>query len=357
YNRIARFQPGNGYKADIHEFAITPRNTALVLAYRGVRWNGTKMGLGKNTKILDNVIQEIDIKTGAVLFEWHSLGNVGLSASAGKPPADGAPWDYFHANSIQWDGNSYLVSARRPSTIYRIDRQTTRIRWALRGDGRKSSFKMGPGTGFGYQHDALRLPNGDISLFDNGSGRNVPEVNPTSSGLVLRLSSKGKTRTASLVKRFSHPDGIVSGSQGNMDSHEGNFLVGWGSVSQLTEFNAAGDIVLDITFKNSPVSSYRAYKGNWLGIPKRRPAIASEARGAGATVYASWNGASNIAKWKVFSGKNAKSLTEVGSAPWSNLETAIRTDSIGARVQVRAFDDQGKRLGQSKVVPLGRQSE
>ena len=356
YNRIARFQPGNGYKADIHEFAITPRNTALVLAYRGVLWNSTSVGLGKNAKILDNVIQEIDIKTGAVLFEWHSLGNVGLKSSAGETPDDGSPYDYFHANSIKMDGDSYLISARRQSTIYRVDRKTARIRWALRGDGRKGSFKMGPGTSFGYQHDAQRLPNGNISLFDNGSGRGVPEVNPTSSGLVLKLQGKGKNRSASLVKRYSHPDGIVSGSQGNMDTNGDNHLVGWGSEAQLTEFNAAGDVVLDMTFYDAPSSSYRAYKGNWVGIPKGRPAIASEAVGEGATVYASWNGSQSIAEWKVFSGAGAGSLSEVGSAPWANLETAIDVASIGARVQVQAFDREGKKIGQSKVVAVGTQS-
>jgi hypothetical protein len=357
YNRIARFQPKNGYRADIHEFDISPRNTALVLSYRGVYWNTSSVGGPKKAKVLDNVVQEIDIKTGAVMFEWHSLGNVGLKASAGEQPDDGSPWDYFHANSIKMDGDSYLVSGRRPSAIYRIDRDTARIRWILRGDGGPSGFKMGPGTSFAYQHDAVRLPNGNISLFDNGSGRGVPTINEESSGMILKLTGNSKkTRKATLVKRFNHPAGIVSGSQGNMDVQEnGNALVGWGSVSQATEFNPQGDVVLDISFADAPVSSYRAYKSPWQGIPKRRPAIASEATATGATVWASWNGAQHIDRWRVLTGPNAGSLEPVASSPWRGLETEIPMGTPGARIAVEAIDADGKVLKRSAVVPVGVQ--
>jgi hypothetical protein len=361
YNRIARFTPGNGYKADIHELRLTPRDTALVLAYRGVLWDMTSVGGPKEGKVMDNVVQEIDIKTGAVVFEWHALGNVGLKSAEKVIPEDGAVWDYFHVNSAAPDGDSILVSGRSQSTIYRIDRKTARVRWRLRGDGIKpktNSFKMGPGTSFGYQHDAIRLPNGDISLCDNGVGNGYgPPVNEKSSGLILKLSNTDTGREAKLVKRFNHPDGVSSISQCGMHPQpNGNFVVGWGSVKRFTEFTPDGEVAFDATFNTAGRPSYRAYKSQWVGRPNDRPSISSEADGPGATVWASWNGSTSVASWKVFTGETAGSLTEVGSSPWQDLETEIPVPSVQSKVQVVAYDKDGKKLAESGLTPLGQQS-
>lgn len=366
YRRIARFKPGNGYEPDIHEFVITPQSTALVLAYRGVRWDARKFGGNRNSKIMDNVVQEVDIKTGAVLFEWHALGNVGIGASQAEIPDDGTPFDYWHANSIDHDGrNALLVSARKTSTVYRINRWNGKIMWALRGSGTKgrSDFTMGAGTQFGYQHDALRLPNGDISLFDNGSGRFAPVVNSESSGLVLRLRGKTKaTRTATLVRRNVHtPDPIVSGSQGNAQPlPDDGMFVGWGSYPQMTEYDKDGNIVFDMAFPPAEAHSYRAFKAPWHGIPQGRPAIASEIAQApdpeGLTVWVSWNGASDVREWRVLTGADEGSLTEATTVPWENLETEIEIPgTVAAKVQVEALDKDGQVLGRTAVADAGTQ--
>jgi hypothetical protein len=361
YNRIARFTPGNGYKADLHEFRMTPRNTALLVIYRGVEWDMTPVGGPPNGKVMDGVVQEIDIKTGAVLFEWHALGNVGLKSAEKVIPEDGTVWDYFHVNSASADGDSILVSGRSQSTIYRIDRKTARVRWRLRGDGIKpntNSFKMGPGTSFGYQHDAIRLSNGDISLCDNGVANNYgPPVNNQSSGLILKLTNNETGREATLVKRFNHPDGVSAISQCGMHPQpNGNFVVGWGSVKRFTEFTPDGDIAFDATFNTAGRPSYRAYKSQWAGFPKDRPSIASEADGPGAKVWASWNGSTSVASWKVFTGETAGSLTEAGSSAWKELETEISIPTVGALIQVVAYDKDGTKLAESGVTPLGQQS-
>ncbi len=221
YKKIATVSPGNGYKPDVHEFQITPRDTALVLAYRGVKADLSKFGGQKNDRVLDNIVQEVDIKTGAVLFEWHALDAIGFGASqqAVAAPSEANPfptWDYAHFNAIHWDGKSVLVSARATNTLYRVDRATGRVQWRLRGDGIKpktGSFNVASDATFGYQHDVRRTKDGHISLFDNGfqlsagpgSPPIFPAVNLTSSGLVLKLSGKGNKRKASLVKRFSYP--------------------------------------------------------------------------------------------------------------------------------------------------------
>ena len=363
YENIASFTPGNGYKADIHEFQMTPRNTALVLSYVGVNQDLTSVGGLKNGRLLDNVVQEIDIKTGAVLFEWHSAGNVPFTTGIGQVPDDRTSFDYFHANSIQWDGDSYLVSSRRQSSIYRVDRKTGKIRWALSGTGNsRNDFEMGEGTEFGYQHDAQRLPNGDIQMFDNSFGRFEPPVFPGgSSALVLRLSGKKGNRKATLVHRFTYPgEGLKAASQGNAEPLEnGNTFVGWGQINHMTEFNAAGDIVFDATHTGTVIpdlgvnSSYRTYKGNWTGIPQGKPAIAVDP--AGTKVWASWNGSQSTTKWEVLSGPDVDSLSKVGESAWNDFETEIATSGLGAVTAVRAVDKNGKTLGQSKAVAVGSQ--
>jgi hypothetical protein len=367
YERIASVTPGNGYKADIHEFQLTDRDTALVLSYVGVRKDLRKAGGVKKGKILDNVVQEIDIKTGAVLFEWHSLGNVPFTTGVGQVPKDSkSSFDYFHANSIQVDGNSYLVSGRRHSSIYRIDARTGKIRWTLAGSSlpgnAKGSFVMGPGTEFGYQHDAQRLPNGDISLFDNALGRFEPEVRNQSSALVLRLGVENGKRTATLVKRYEHPDAVVAQSQGNaLPLSNGGFFVGWGQVNRMTEFNAEGDVVFDATHTGDQsesfgvISSYRAFKGAWNGVPSGKPAIASQAAGAGATVWASWNGSQAVRQWRVLTGPDANGLAPATTVPWTGLETEIDVPAAGATLQVQALNGAGEVIGESAAVPVGTQ--
>lgn len=366
YRRIARFTPGNGYNADLHELKITPRNTALVQALRGVRWDATAQGGSPGTKVLDNVIQEIDVKTGAVLFEWHSLGNVNLDASVDPLPSDGRPYDYFHANSVDDDGDSLLVSARHPNTVYRIDRNTARIRWRLRGDDAKpetNDFRMGPGTSFGYQHDARRLADGSISIFDNGSHvgdedqPDLPTVNADSSAMVLRLGRQDGERTATLVRRDTHPERLVSDTQGSAQVlGDANMLAGWGSVARATEFDARGDVAFDVTFDEAELSSYRAFRAPWQGFPRDRPAVASRRDGNGATIWASWNGATEVRDWKLFTGPARGKLVEAGIYPWQDLETEMRIPEAGELIQVAALDAGGGEIRRSRVLEVGRKS-
>lgn len=167
YRHIATVKADDGYTADLYDFVITRQGTALITAYNPVHMNLTSVGGPRDGTALDGVVQELDIRTGLMLFEWHSLGNVALTESYAKPAADGL-FDYFHINSVALDSDGNLiVSARNTWTIYKINRHTGKIMWRLHG--KKSSFKMGAATRFAYQHDARRQPDGTITLFDNGA--------------------------------------------------------------------------------------------------------------------------------------------------------------------------------------------
>ena len=204
YREIASFRAANGYNGDHHEFLISPQDTALISIYDEVPRDLTSVGGPKDGVAIQGIIQELDIETGEVLFEWKSIDHVGLEETYVTPSEDHYPGiDYFHLNSIDVEpDNNLLISARETSTVYKIDRNSGRIIWRL--GGKKSDFEMGPGTRFAFQHDARRLPDGTISIFDNGSlvfENGIPKAVEESRAIVLDLDAE--RMRASLVREYT----------------------------------------------------------------------------------------------------------------------------------------------------------
>jgi hypothetical protein len=334
YRLVAHIRPGNGITGDMHEFLITNRNTALMTLSHVVRV--------KSRKVLEGALQEVDIKTGRVLFEWHSIGHVLLVESYYRlPKTPSRVYDYFHINSIDvdHDGN-LLVSARNTHTIYKINRRTGEIIWRL--GGKRSDFKLGRGTRFGWQHDARRLPNGTISLFDNAA---APRLRRQSRGLVLRLDERRKLAT--VARTFVHRPPIVAVDQGNMQMlPNGHFLIGWGHEPWFTEFGPLGVALLDARFARQGADSYRAYRFPWIGRPTRLPAVAVVRD----KIYVSWNGATEVAAWQLLAGADKKKLRPVRTVPKTGFEEAIPLPRGAAWVAVRALDRLGHSLAKSSVV-------
>lgn len=164
YREIARLPAGNGYSGDLHEFLITSRDTALVTGYGRVRGDLSSLGGAEDAAVLEGIVQELDVESGEVLFEWRSLEHVGSGEWYLGPPDDPeADFDYLHLNSIEVDHDDNLpISARNTWSVYKIDRETGEVMWRL--GGKMSDFEMGPGTGLAYQHDARRQPDGTIMI-------------------------------------------------------------------------------------------------------------------------------------------------------------------------------------------------
>ena len=188
YRPVRRVRAGNGLGADLHEFELTPQGTALLLIYDAVKRDLRGVGGARKGVVVQAVVQEVDIATGLVVFEWHSLGNVGLSESHETVPKHGGQWDYVHANSVAVDaGGELIVSARQTSAVYRISRQSGRILWRLGGS--RSDFKLGPGTRFGLQHDARPQPDGTLTIFDNSA---PPPQRKASRAITVRLDTRAQ---------------------------------------------------------------------------------------------------------------------------------------------------------------------
>jgi outer membrane protein assembly factor BamB len=349
YQEMTRVQAGNGYNGDLHEFLITQQDTALLTAYNPVRRDLSSVGGPKDGVVLDGIAQEVDIETGEVLFEWHSLDHVGLDESYSKPDAAKKPFDYFHINSIDVDHHGNLIiSARKTSAVYKINRETGEVIWRL--GGKESTFEMGPGTRTVFQHDARSQPDGTITIFDNAI---APKVHGQSRGIVVKLDEDNMIAT--LVREYPHPDKLFSATQGNMQVlPDGNVFIGWGSKGTISEFSSDGRLLFNASIPPKD-DSYRAFRFSWSGHPSDDPAVALEpAPENGVTLYASWNGATEVDAWQVLAGPSPKQLKPVGeSVPPKGFETAIAVRTAESYVAVQAKHRSGQVLGTSKALKPG----
>jgi hypothetical protein len=349
YREIARFGAQNAYQGDHHEFLITPHDSALITIYAKVAMDLSGVGGPVDGEVLEGIVQEIDIESGEALFEWHSLDHVGLDESLYEPPPDlEAPFDYFHINSIDvYDEDHLLISARRTSALYKVDKRTGEVVWRLGGE--KSDFEMGHGTRTDWQHDARRQGDGTITIFDNGG----VEKDVQSRGIVVEVDEDDMSAT--LVGEYTHPSKILAATQGNLQVlPNGNVFVGWGSEPSYSEFGPDGKLLYDASFP-SQVESYRAFRFPWKGQPEDRPAVVAEAGPEDrVTVYVSWNGATEVDSWQVLSGGSPDELEPAGSAPRKGFETVVTLQTSESYVAVEAKDGSGRVLGTSEAVgPVG----
>jgi len=350
YQTIAVIRAGNGYQPDLHEFQITPQGTAWITVYDAIDCNLSSVGGSKEGAIADTLLQEIDLKTGLVMYEWHSLDHVPLrySYASAAHASRREPYDYFHINSIDTEQNGdLLVSARNTWAAYDVDPKTGQVRWEL--GGRHSSFKLGPGAATAWQHDARRQPDGAITFFDNGA---FPAVHPQSRAIELTLDPA--SMTATLVRSYEHQNALVAGSQGNVQTLPGgDWMVGWGQAGYLSEVNAAGQLLFNAHLPPD-WESYRTFVLPWAGQPAEPPrlAVAPASSGSPATVYASWNGATEVASWRVLAGSSSKALAVVATAPKTGFETALPAPASvsGGYVAVQALNRAGAVIGVSKTV-------
>jgi hypothetical protein len=334
-------QAGGGLREDLHELVLTSAGTALITAYQTIEADLSSVGGKTKAQVVNGHAQEIDLATGKLLFDWDCWDHIGADESYVDPPASG-PYDYFHINSIAEtsDGN-LLISAKNTCAVYKVDRSSGKVLWRM--NGKKTDFTMGPGSPFFYQHHAR--PNGlsGISVFDDGY-----EPNPKAPSRGLLLDVDEKAMRVSVSAAYRHPAGFVSGSQGSVQVlPDGHVFVGWGNQSYFSEFAADGTLVLD---GELPIGchSYRAFCNDWAGMPSGAPAIAVRSNPAGGSVvYASWNGAVNVARWSVLAGSEESSLTAIGSQQWGGFETAIAVNSGAGYYAVAALDASGKVLGRS----------
>ncbi|WP_249011728.1 arylsulfotransferase family protein [Conexibacter sp. DBS9H8] len=343
YQQIATVHAGNGLPMDLHAFRVTNAGDAWIIA-------DTPLWLpGVHRPVLNDFIQEIDIKTGLVLYQWDALDHLNPNGSyLYGPKVPGRIQDPFHINSISFapDGDP-VISMRNMSAMYKIDPTTGAILWEL--GGRHSSFKMGPGTVTAFQHDLVVNPGGALTIFDDGAG--PPVVHPQSRGIEIRLNDT--TMTATLVRQVTHTPKLLAFFEGSVQElPAGRWFVGWGEQPYFSEYNARGQMIFDAHFA-APSGSYRAYRFAWSGQPLTPPALAvGQVKGV-PVLWASWNGATDVNQWRILAGPSPTRLAEVRRFSDSGFETEMRSPRPGPYFEVQALTGAGAVLGTSAVAHVG----
>ena len=350
YQQVATLTAPKPWVITEHEFLIQGSD-AWVTAWRNVPMDLTPFGGPKNGVVIDGAAQEYDLKTGKLLYTWDALDHIPLADSYAKPLANGF-WDAYHLNSIQPAGNgTLLVSMRTEWAAYLVNIGTGKIEWTLGNGTANSSFKFVPSSAqFQWQHDVELHPGGVVSVFDDhccntiGPAELAPPTGP-SRALVLKLNLA--QHTATLVHQYTHGSHVDAGFLGNTDLlPDGNVAVGWGTAPYFSEFSASGELLLDAVWP-TPDQSYRAYLQNWVGTPFWLPSGAVRTVGGKTTVYASWDGATQVVGWRVLAGSGANHLSLVATKTKAGFETAIRVTGSYKVFKVQAVDAGGHVIGTS----------
>jgi hypothetical protein len=346
YKKVADVAAGNGYDADFHEFQLSrDGKTAFLLIYEPVKYDLRPIGGSRSGSVLDGIVQEVDIKTGLVLFEWHTLGSVGLKETYANIPKD-APLDVSHVNSVYEEKNgNLLVSARDMHAALELDRRNGKLLYRL--GGKSSDYKLSSGAKFVSQHDIRRDKAGRVTVFDNGS---PPTTGRTARAIALNVNEGDKKVT--LKHAFHRKPEFESPSQGNVQAQpNGNYTVGWGGdVPYFTEFTSSGKVALDGNFVPETVDTYRTWHMPWTAQPARPPDVFAQAGGGETSIYVSWNGATEVARWRLKTGPTADALIPGKTFVKKGFETHTTITGTPAFVAVEALDADGKVLGTSKPV-------
>jgi EmrB/QacA subfamily drug resistance transporter len=352
YKQVAKLKGADGWVLTLHELIVNGED-AWVTANKNIQIDLSKYGGAYNGAMIDSAIQEYNIKTGKLLRTWDALDHIPLRDSYASLPTNGFPWDAYHVNAVKLVGrDAFLVSIRNTWAAYLVDIPTGKIRWTL--GGRHSSFEFGPDAGFEWQHDVTLQSGGStVTMFDDHCCQITSgdtDVPPTGASRGLTLELDQQRHTATLVSqrtRDTEYDADYMGSSQPLGN--GNTFVGWGSEPYFSEYGPTGKLLFEGQFPGSDLS-YRATLEQWVGVPLSPPAAVARQASGKTTVYASWNGATQLASWRVLGGPSPGRLTAVATAPKSGFETQIPLTGSYASVELEALDAKSRVIGATKPI-------
>ncbi|KAI9166521.1 hypothetical protein HJFPF1_02628 [Paramyrothecium foliicola] len=365
-----------GALADMHEMSITHDGNVIFSTYFNIPFNCSRVGGPEDALLMDSGFQEVDPVTNELLFDWSAAKHFDVAdtfarydGGYGVGPDSG--FDFFHINSIRKtrDGN-YLISARHMSFITLISGVTGDPIWVL--GGKRNQFhdlSDGKATNIGWQHDARFFQDDEtqITLFDNHGQSTGPCEHDKCKTRGLHLQIDPEAMTARVVQEYFHPQGIDSGAMGGFQTLEnGNAMVGWGYNPGFVEFRPDGTPVLDVQRGRlgkelGDMFAYRVSKGRWTGRPTWPPSLAIDApeqSTMNATIYVSWNGATDVAEWAILGSDNATAINGhenfIASANRTGFETEIYLgiNSTHRYIGAAALTADGDIIGSSYVFDM-----
>ena len=328
YNRIDVYAAKNGYSTDDHEFVMTKASTYLIIAanYRNI----------DGINLRGNHVQEVDIETGEVVFQWLSWDHLDYQDAVHGGDSRG---DYIHMNSIAVDYDSNLVmSLRNQDQCIKIDRITGDIIWRLGGVKNQFNF-INDIYKLAYQHHFQPVPGkpNHYTVFDNGEHRS-PNF---SRGVEFKLDTDNMTAEnvwefRANPDRFSHWMGSVQRLA------NGNTLINWADASQPkpTEVTPSGDVIYDADFSfRSHI--YRAFRFEWEA-QLNEPYLIAEPSTNNIRLIFNKFGDENVVGYNIYADpfENPTKLLASTVETWYDVNPANLTNQTDYYLRVTAINDQ-----------------
>ncbi|MBK6481653.1 MAG: aryl-sulfate sulfotransferase [Chitinophagaceae bacterium] len=316
YNVIDSVQCGNGYELETngHDVQMYADGHMLLMALNNQTIDMTAYGGQPNATVKGLIIQELD-ENRDVVFQWRSWDHFLFTDANQFTPLTNSNVDYVHGNAVErdTDGN-IMISSRNMDEITKINRETGEVIWRMGGENNQFTFvNDNIPEHFRQQHDIRRLPNGNVTLLNNGNFLPVQ----ISSAKEYHLDEVNKIAT--LIWYYEHPDvdGVKVFAKGSANAQRlpnGNTMISWGTITfdkglpNMTEVDPDKNIVWEMTFDQSGQKTYRAFKFDWNPC-SRVSAFTMKAAKKPGMIQLSWQPATGAISYLV-------NYRQVGSSTW-----------------------------------------
>lgn len=193
------------------------------------------------------------------LWRWHSIDHYEILDVDDAIDLTNHTIDWTHCNSIEIDPEGNLIiSTRNFNEITKINRQTGEIMWRLGGEKNQFQF-INDNRGFGRQHSARLLSNGNLALFDNGHML-IPQYSS-----YVEYDIDEQNFTATLIRRYSRNGTIFSHTRGSVQElSNGNILISWDHLQNpfVSEIGPEDSTEYEVRY-DSYFHQYGAHKFPW----------------------------------------------------------------------------------------------
>ncbi|MDH3215764.1 MAG: aryl-sulfate sulfotransferase [Candidatus Krumholzibacteria bacterium] len=336
YTVVDSFKAGNGYLAiDLHDFLLLPNGHALFMIYDAQPVDMSQIVEGGDPEaiVVGLVIQELD-QSKNVVFQWRSWDHMEITESTLEGILTRPTVDYVHGNAVDVDLDGHiLLSSRHLDEITKINRQTGEIIWRM--GGKKNEFTLvNDDTWFSRQHDIRRLPNGNITMYDNGWFQDPPQSR------AVEYTVDEVTKTTTLVWEYREPGtfGSAMGSARRLPG--GNTLIGWGSTTPaVSEARPDGTKAFEMAFPPGTFS-YRAFRFPWQGVAAK-PYLWAITESQTLSLHFMKFGDDDVETYNIYRGDSPAPTTLMGSTPQNSM---VIRDFVGGETlyfRVTSVDGQG----------------
>lgn len=268
----------NGIITDTHDMQVLPNGNYLLLGYEYVTmdlssyyyFGPTNNAPGSTTASVRAVVVQEQMPNDSVVFEWHSKDYFSFADVDPFFMTGPSNVDWTHSNSVELDDDgNIIISSRHFNEITKINRSDSSIMWRFGGNA--NQFTTNDTALFRGQHDARRIANGHLTVFDNG--RALPFHTCAAKEYVIDEN----LMTATLVWSYVEDSTTNSVSMGNVQRlASGNTMIGYGNVPNreymCNAVDPAGNKIFELTFADT-MRTYRAFNYPTLPWTFTRPQV------------------------------------------------------------------------------------